>query len=89
MYTDNLIRKWNFEQIDLLDMREVLYQEALAECEKLKQEVAFWKVRVDDWKRIYDLADSNYQSAAMTRDYWYESAEAWRKKYECATEQKN
>ena len=77
MYTDHLIKKWNFEQVDLLDMREVLYQEAVENCEKLKKEVETLKVDVEFWKDICgkyfktcEEWSETYEMVSASRNYW-------------------
>lgn len=54
MFNQEANRSDNFEQIS--DIREILYQEKVEECERLAIEVRLYKESCENWKNCYDYA---------------------------------
>lgn len=52
MFNQEAIRSDDFEQIS--DIREVIYQEKVEECERLKCEMKAYKESSENWKAAYE-----------------------------------
>lgn len=62
MYKIDSIAEWHLQQEDLLDIREVLYQEALAKIKDLEHDlkIAKWEVKQADISR--ELYKKQYEN---------------------------
>lgn len=54
MFEANVITSEDFNQIS--DIREILYQEKIEECEALKVELKFCRQSAEHWKNSYNSA---------------------------------